>query len=97
MAQMDAKGQELQEVVSVRDGIQAVSIDGGEMEVLCFFERIGVIGCTRQSACSDRGHVAGFVAVFEAFEVSFEHGKVCQACGARSRQAAHAAYGYIPG
>ena len=72
------EGQELQEVVSVRDGIQAVSIDGGEMEVLCFFERIGVIGCTRQSACSDRGHVAGFVAVFEAFEVSFEHGKVCK-------------------
>ena len=72
------KGEELQEIVPVRHRIQAISIDRGEVKILRFFLRIGGVSGAGESACADRRHVAHLVAVFEAFEISFQHSGVSQ-------------------
>lgn len=70
------EGEKLEKVVTIRDRIEAVSIDGGEVKVIRFFLGMCRVRGPCQCTGTDRRHVTHVVAAFEALEVTLEHRKV---------------------
>ena len=70
------EGEKLEKVVTIRDRIEAVSIDGGEVKVIRFFLGMCRVRGPCQRTGADRRHVTHIVAVFETLEVTLEHRKV---------------------